>query len=70
MVNPPTALAAAQPIEPAPVAPKVEPVVANPAPAIVVTPTPVKFYSRGTTQGLRNNVIHSPNQPRPDLMQP
>ncbi len=69
-ITPQTALAAAQPIEPAVAAPKPEPVATTSAPAVTITPAPVKYFPRGTTQGLRNNVIHSPNQPRPDLLQP
>ena len=68
--NRPTALAAAQPLETSPALPKPEPVAAKPAPVVSVAPLKAQYYPRGTVQGLRNNVIHSPNQPRPDLMQP
>ena len=67
-VNPPTALAAAQPMEVVTPPANLEVVAAKPA--AVAAPMPPKIYPRGTTQGLRNNVIHSPNQPRPDLLQP
>ncbi len=69
-LNPPTALAAVQPIEMTPVPASLDPVVAKVVPTAVAAPLPPKIYPRGTTQGLRNNVIHSPNQPRPDLLQP
>jgi cytoskeletal protein RodZ len=68
--HPPTALAAAQPMESAQPLAKPEPVATSPAPAVTTVPAAPKNFSRGTTQGLRNNVIHSPNQPRPDLLQP
>ena len=67
---PPTALAAAQPIEPAVSAPLPEPISITSAPVVTIPPAPAKYFPRGTAQGLRNNVIHSPNQPRPDLLQP
>lgn len=68
--HPPTALAAAQPMDSSPLPSKPEPIIEQPIPAAMATPVPVRFYQRGTAQGLRNQVIHSPNQPRPDLMQP
>jgi cytoskeletal protein RodZ len=68
--TPTTALAAARPIESAQPLPKAEPVATIPATAVNVAPAPPKYFPRGTAQGLRNNVIHSPNQPRPDLLQP
>ena len=72
-VNPPTALAAAQPIEPG--SPLVVEALAVKAkveigPAASVRAAAPQVFVRGTTQGLRNNVIHSPPQPRPDPLQP
>jgi cytoskeletal protein RodZ len=68
--HPPTALAAAQPMETTQPLAKPAPVAASPVPAVTTVPAAPKYFSRGTAQGLRNNVIHAPNQPRPDLLQP
>lgn len=71
--NAPTALAAAQSLEPSASLPStkstVAPAVAEIVSAPVVTATP-RVFPRGSQQGLRNAVIHSPLQPRPDLLQP
>ncbi len=71
--NPPTALAAAQPIEPS--APLVAEAPAKNAKVEIVPVVPARtaapqVFVRGAKQGFRNNVIHSPHQPRPDLLQP
>lgn len=71
--NRPTALAAAQPMESA--APLTAETPAMTAtvelvPAVPLRPAAPQVFARGTTQGLRNNVIHSAPQPRPDLLQP
>ena len=70
-VNPPTALAAAQPIAQGMALPPVEaPDVNVKVEVIPPRATAPQVFVRGTTQGLRNNVIHSPPQPRPDPLQP
>ena len=70
--NPPTALASAQPVDLNPALPALDAAAPrmDPAPVVLTRVAAPQVFQRGSVQGLRNNVIHSPNQPRPDLLQP